>query len=160
MVVDTLSGGEDYEDEDEESQMVQNPGRGITRSRRGQVCSNWVYVSLKVLLVLNILILLFGIPTMVMVAVNLSQTASLMDKKIIQLEETIGCTLNNMCEQIGFGLACEVHTSIRQCGLGLTRGVTTSWAEYFSEYSSGGGGHHSPSSSPSSSSGTPGTSLI
>lgn len=155
MVVDTY---DDEDDRDEESQMVQNPGKGISSSRRGQVCSNWVYVSLKVLLVLNILILLFGVPTMIMVAVNLSQTASMLEKKIIQLEETMGCTLNNMCEQIGFGVACQLSTSIHQCGLGLTRGVTTSWAEYFSEFSSGGG-HHSPSS-PSSASGTPGTSLI
>lgn len=121
-----------------------------TRYRRGDVCSNWVYVSMKVMLVLNVLILIFLFATFVMTAVELAEGQSQLNKKLVDFEQTLWCTMNNMCNGIGFGPACDLHHSIRQCGLGLTRGATSGVTQYFSDFTP----------SPHHSSGTPGTSLL
>lgn len=128
---------------------------------RGTTCGNWVVGVLNAILVIELVVVIILIPTFIIGVVTLSEMPSKIDSKMVELEQTMWCTMNNLCDGVGFGAACDLRHSIKQCGLGLTHGATSGVTEYFSQFSSHGStGNDSPSSSHSPSSNSPGTSML
>lgn len=125
---------------------------GSLEDERLDICSNWVYISLKISLALNVVMLVLLIATLIIVAVTPSQMDSELKDEVLSLKQTMWCTLNNFCDGTGFGAACELRKSIHQCGLGVSHGATSGVTEYLSQFSPGSS-HHSPPS-PSTSAGT------
>lgn len=134
--------------------------RGVTHTEvRGTTCGNWVVGVLNAILVIELIVVIILIPTFIIGVVTLSEMPRKIDSKMVELEQTMWCTMNNLCDGVGFGAACELRQSISQCGLGLTHGATSGITEYFSQFSSHASTGNSPSSN-SPSSNSPGTSML